>query len=112
MMRSVLVRSGVFAVLLAVMGIQVAAQSAVETPAPTPAAGVGAPIVPSRLDVVKSLESQFPMPEQPYTPIPPARPGMGVPSVLGLLVGAGAFVGTASLCGKQEITGAGPYGSF
>ncbi|MBM3900045.1 MAG: caspase family protein [Gemmatimonadetes bacterium] len=95
--------------LLFVMGtVQVAAQA----PVAPAASSVGAPIVPSRLDVVKSLESQFPMPEQPYTPIPPARPGMGVPSVLGVLVGAGAFVGTAALCGKQEVTGEGPYGTF
>ncbi|MFM8780696.1 MAG: caspase family protein, partial [Gemmatimonadota bacterium] len=111
MMQSVLVRSGICAVFIAVLGIQVAAQAAAQTPAPA-GSGVGAPIVPSRLDVVKQFESQFPMPEQPYTPIPPARPGMGLPSVLGLVVGAGAFVGTASLCGKQTVTGEGPYGTF
>ena len=110
MIRSVLVRTGVFAVLVGVMGVSVAAQSAVETPAPT--AGVGAPIVPSRLDVVRQLEVQFPMPEQPYSPIAPARPGAGVPTIIGLLAGAGAFVGTATLCGKQDITGDGPYGTF
>ncbi len=112
MMRSILMRSGAFALLVVSTGIQAAAQAAAQTPPPSEAPAVGAPIVPSRLDVVKQFESQFPMPEQPYTPIPPARPGMGVPSVLGLLVGAGAFVGTATLCGKQTVTGEGPYGTF
>ena len=84
---------------------------------PTLAAQVaGAPVVPSRLEALRQVEvsfaSSYPAPLEPTAPVAPKAPGIAPSGVVGLLLGAGAFVGTATLCGKQTVTGEAPYGSF
>jgi len=86
--------------------------SALQVAAQAPVASAGAPVTPSRIELIRQMESQFPMPVPPRAPVAPARPGFGLPSFIGLLAGAGTFVGTAALCGKQDVTGEGPSGTF
>lgn len=63
-----------------------------------------------RAAIRRQLEVSFPLPPAPATPVVPVRPGLGGPTIVGLLAGAGAFVGTATVCGKTQYVGTSPYG--
>jgi Caspase domain len=71
---------------------------------------VGAPQAPDRLAIRRQLEPSFPLPAEPRAPIQPNRPGIVPSAFVGALVGAGAFVGSATMCGKTQLVGPSPYG--
>ena len=73
-------------------------------------AAQGAPQLPDRLAIRQQLEPSFPMPLEPSTPVAPRKPGLVGSSLFGALVGGGAFVGSATMCGKAQVTGPSPYG--
>ena len=76
----------------------------------------GAPVVPSRLEALQQVEatfaSRYPAPLEPRVPVAPKAPTLASSGLMGLVLGAGAFVGSASACGKQTVTGEAPYGTF
>lgn len=65
----------------------------------------------NRAQLREQLAAQFPVPVEPTAPVQPQKPGVFGSSLAGLLVGGGAFVGTAALCGKTTLVGASPLGS-
>ena len=67
--------------------------------------------IPDRLSVRRELASRFPAPVEPVAPVAPRKPGAALSTTLGLLAGAGAFVGSATPCGKTTLVGEAPLGS-
>jgi len=65
---------------------------------------------PDRLVIRRQLESSFPMPPEPPPPTAPRQPGLVGSSMLGALVGGGAFIGSATMCGQAQVVGPAPYG--
>jgi len=66
--------------------------------------------LPDRTVIRRSIEPRFPLPAEPSAPVAPSKPGAALSTVVGLLVGGGAFVGTATVCGKTQYVGSSPYG--
>ena len=73
-------------------------------------AQAGAPELPDRLAIRTRLEPSFPMPEEPLAPVRPKAPGIAGSALVGALIGGGAFVGSATMCGKTQLVGPSPYG--
>ena len=74
-------------------------------------ASLAAQSLPDRAQLRQEFAARFPQVAEPIAPVAPTKPGVVGSVFTGLLVGGGAFVGTATLCGKTEVTGAAPYGS-
>ena len=70
-----------------------------------------AQVGPDRVAIRRDVEARFPMPTQPTAPVAPRKPGGAAPLITGMMIGAGAFVGTASPCGKTILVGESPLGS-
>ena len=66
--------------------------------------------LPDRATIRAELAPRFPIPAEPVAPVQPRQPGKVGATFAGLLIGGGAFVGTATLCGKAQLIGPSPYG--
>ena len=72
---------------------------------------VAAQAAPDRLAIRRDLEPSFPLPAEPVAPVAPRSPGTVGSGFVGALIGGGAFVGSATLCGKTQFVGPSPYGA-
>ena len=65
---------------------------------------------PDRTTIRSELAVRFPLPPEPMAPVQPRQPGKVGSTLAGLLIGGGAFVGSATMCGKAQLVGPSPYG--